>query len=65
MGYTGKQVIHPGQIEIVQNTFIPTQKQYNWATNLLQAFEEQQQSGKVDGKRFLEFLNNILFLGCL
>lgn len=46
-GFTGKQVIHPGQIDIVQNAFMPNKKQIEWAVGLLEAFEEHQKSGKV------------------
>lgn len=47
MGYTGKQVIHPDQIPIVQEAFLPQPNQIEWAKNLLAAFEDHQQSGKV------------------
>lgn len=47
MGFTGKQVIHPGQIPVVQEAFLPSGKQVEWATGLLKAFEEHQQKGKV------------------
>jgi len=47
MGYTGKQAIHPMQVPIVQDAFSPTPKKVEWATELIKAFEEHQQSGKV------------------
>ncbi|KAK3591109.1 hypothetical protein CHS0354_035921 [Potamilus streckersoni] len=46
MGYTGKQVIHPSQIEIVQEAFCPNQEKIQWARELIQAFEQHQTSGK-------------------
>ncbi|XP_066137630.1 citramalyl-CoA lyase, mitochondrial-like [Euwallacea fornicatus] len=46
MGYTGKQVIHPGQVPVVQEAFLPTNKQIEWATGLLESFEEHQSKGK-------------------
>lgn len=46
MGYTGKQVIHPIQVPIVQDAFSPSQKKVEWATELIKAFEDHQQSGK-------------------
>lgn len=46
MGYTGKQVIHPIQVPIVQDAFSPSQIKVEWATELIKAFEEHQQSGK-------------------
>lgn len=47
MGYTGKQVIHPGQIEVVQNAFLPSAARIEWANGLLTAFNAHQQDGKV------------------
>lgn len=47
MGYTGKQVIHPGQVPVVQASFLPSDKQIEWASGLLKAFEEHQNQGKV------------------
>ena len=47
MGYTGKQVIHPIQVPVVQQAFSPNEKKVEWATELIKAFEEHQQSGKV------------------
>ena len=26
LGYTGKQAIHPAQVDIIQQTFVPTEK---------------------------------------
>lgn len=48
MGYTGKQVIHPGQIEVVQNAFLPSAARIEWANGLLTAFNEHQMNGKVN-----------------
>ena len=47
MGYTGKQVIHPAQVPVVQRAFSPSQEQVQWASGLIQAFHQHQQSGKV------------------
>ncbi|KAL5275674.1 hypothetical protein ACFFRR_001488 [Megaselia abdita] len=47
MGYTGKQVIHPKQIEIVQTAFLPNERKVKWAEGLLKSYEEHQKSGKV------------------
>ncbi|XP_060522202.1 citramalyl-CoA lyase, mitochondrial-like [Cylas formicarius] len=46
MGFTGKQVIHPGQVAIVQESFVPTQSQIEWAAGLLKSFTEHQNRGK-------------------
>jgi len=45
-GFTGKQVIHPGQVDIVQASFTPSRERVEWATELLRTFEEQQQEGR-------------------
>ncbi|KAK4874933.1 hypothetical protein RN001_014293 [Aquatica leii] len=45
MGYTGKQVIHPDQVPIVQEAFLPSKTQFEWATGLLTAFNEYQKKG--------------------
>lgn len=47
MGYTGKQVIHPAQVPVVQEAFLPSKQQVDWAKGLLAAFESHQKSGKV------------------
>ncbi|XP_072300964.1 citramalyl-CoA lyase, mitochondrial [Eucyclogobius newberryi] len=46
MGFTGKQVIHPGQIAAVQEEFSPSPEKVQWATELIAAFEQHQQEGK-------------------
>lgn len=47
MGFTGKQVIHPSHVPIVQRAFSPTQEQVDWATELVEAFSKHTESGKV------------------
>ncbi|XP_064413716.1 citramalyl-CoA lyase, mitochondrial isoform X4 [Latimeria chalumnae] len=42
----GKQVIHPNQIQVVQEAFSPTTEKVKWATELIAAFEEHQKLGK-------------------
>ncbi|XP_036054616.1 citramalyl-CoA lyase, mitochondrial isoform X1 [Onychomys torridus] len=46
MGFTGKQVIHPNQIAVVQEQFTPTLEKIQWAEELITAFREHQQLGK-------------------
>lgn len=46
MGYTGKQIIHPGQIDIVQESYTPSKSKINWASDLIDSFEKHQQSGQ-------------------
>lgn len=54
LGYTGKQVIHPSQVEPVQQVFTPDEKNIQAALRLIEAFEEHQNKGvgafAVDGK---------------
>ena len=40
IGFTGKQVIHPGQIEAVQQSFSPTKDKIKWAKELLHEYEK-------------------------
>ncbi|XP_076857258.1 citramalyl-CoA lyase, mitochondrial [Brachyhypopomus gauderio] len=46
MGFTGKQVIHPSQVQAVQEEFSPSPERVKWATELIAAFEEHQRLGK-------------------
>lgn len=54
LGYSGKQVIHPLQVELVQQAFIPTEKEIAYATQILEQAQLFAQEGKgaftVDGK---------------
>ncbi|CAI4222912.1 unnamed protein product [Auanema sp. JU1783] len=45
-GFTGKQTIHPSQVEIVNNAFMPSVERVEWATELVHAFSQHQQEGK-------------------
>ena len=45
-GFTGKQVIHPGQVEVVQTAFTPSLARLEWATKLMEAFHSHQRSGQ-------------------
>lgn len=44
----GKQVIHPNQIAAVQEQFSPSPEKIKWAEELIAAFKEHQQLGKVN-----------------
>lgn len=54
LGYTGKQVIHPAQVEPVQEAFTPEPAEIERARALLEAFEQHQRRGAgafaVDGQ---------------
>uniref|UniRef100_A0A6J0UAZ0 Citramalyl-CoA lyase, mitochondrial isoform X1 n=2 Tax=Pogona vitticeps TaxID=103695 RepID=A0A6J0UAZ0_9SAUR len=46
MGFTGKQVIHPNQVAVVQEQFTPSPEKIKWAQELITAFDEHQRIGK-------------------
>ena len=46
MGFTGKQVIHPGQVGVVQRAFSPSEEKIKWAQELIAEFRRHEQSGK-------------------
>ncbi|XP_017265594.1 citramalyl-CoA lyase, mitochondrial [Kryptolebias marmoratus] len=46
MGFTGKQVIHPGQVQAVQEEFSPSPDRVQWARELISAFNQHQKEGK-------------------
>ena len=45
-GFTGKQVIHPGQVKTVQAAFTPSQARLDWANCLMEAFQQHQREGR-------------------
>jgi citrate lyase subunit beta/citryl-CoA lyase len=54
MGFDGKSVINPKQIQFVHETFAPTEQEIHYAEKLVRSFNEQADSGvgvyTVDGK---------------
>ena len=40
LGYDGKWVLHPGQVDVVNEVFSPTQEEYDHAEDLLAAYEK-------------------------
>lgn len=54
MGFDGKQVIHPSQIAITRDAFIPSEQELAHAQRVLAALEEAERDGQgavtVDGK---------------
>jgi len=46
MGFDGKWCIHPSQIETVNQTFIPAEKDIQWARMVLNEYEAALQQGK-------------------
>jgi citrate lyase subunit beta-like protein len=47
MGFTGKQVIHPMQVEVTQEAFSPSADKIKWACGLVEAFDKHQSFGAV------------------
>jgi citrate lyase subunit beta-like protein len=46
LGFSGKQVIHPNQVEPVQEAFTPSDESIAYAKRLVEAFEAHQKEGK-------------------
>jgi len=47
LGFGGKMIIHPTQIELVNSGFYPTEKEIKWAKKIVKSFKE---AGKKDIK---------------
>jgi len=54
MGFSGKQIIHPNQVDVVQSAFTPDDETIERALRLITAFREHQKAGRgafaLDGK---------------
>jgi citrate lyase beta subunit len=54
LGFSGKQIIHPNQVEAVQAAFTPSQEAIEYAQRVVRAFAASQKEGKgafaLDGK---------------
>src|SRR6201999_2665447 len=54
MGFDGKQVIHPSQIEATRDAFVPSEGELAYAARAIAAMEEAERNGQgavnVDGK---------------
>lgn len=54
LGFSGKQIIHPNQVSIVQEAFTPSQEALAYAQRIVETFEASQKEGKgaysLDGK---------------
>lgn len=46
MGFDGKWCIHPNQIETVNETFVPSEKDIEWAQTVLSAYEAARKGGR-------------------
>ena len=53
-GFSGKQVIHPNQVSVVQEAFTPSDSAIEYAKRIVESFESSQKEGKgayaLDGK---------------
>ena len=53
-GFSGKQVIHPNQVPVVQKAFTPSAEEINYAKRVVETFEASQREGRgayaLDGK---------------
>jgi len=54
LGFSGKQIIHPIQVSIVQKAFTPSEEEIAYAKRIVETFEASQKEGKgaysLDGK---------------
>ncbi|MBK8417851.1 aldolase/citrate lyase family protein [Candidatus Villigracilis saccharophilus] len=54
LGFAGKQIIHPAQVEPVQTSFTPNDEAIAYAKRIVETFEANQKEGKgaysLDGK---------------
>jgi len=53
-GFSGKQIIHPNQVSVVQEAFTPSEDAIEYARRIVESFESSQKEGKgayaLDGK---------------
>jgi citrate lyase beta subunit len=53
-GFSGKQIIHPNQVPVVQDAFTPSDEAIEYARRIVETFEASQREGKgayaLDGK---------------
>ena len=54
LGFDGKSIINPRQIEIIHNIFMPTQEEINQSVRIIEAIQEAERKGSgvisLDGK---------------
>ena len=49
LGFGGKLLIHPQQVQPAQAVFRPSQEDYDWALSVLVVVGESQSAAKLDG----------------
>jgi citrate lyase subunit beta/citryl-CoA lyase len=47
LGFTGKSTFHPGQIDIINETFSPAEADVDFARRVVEAFEQAQAAGQA------------------
>ncbi len=57
LGYDGKWALHPGQIDVLNEVFTPTQEEYDKAEALLEAYRE---ATEVDNRGAVMFGNEMI-----
>lgn len=50
MGFGGMLCIHPSQVTLVNDTFLPTADQLAWAKRVIAAAEQDAGAGQIDGQ---------------
>jgi citrate lyase subunit beta / citryl-CoA lyase len=50
LGFTGKSVIHPDQIDIINRIFMPDKEEIEWARNILKSLDQVENSGAFSFK---------------
>jgi citrate lyase beta subunit len=54
LGFSGKQIIHPNQVQVTQEAFTPSESAIEYAKRVVESFESSQKEGKgafaLDGK---------------
>jgi citrate lyase subunit beta-like protein len=54
LGFSGKQIIHPNQVAVVQEAFTPSDEAIEYAQRVVRAFSASQKEGRgafaLDGK---------------
>ena len=54
LGFNGKQVIHPSQVEVCQRAFSPGEQEVEWAVRVVVADKKAERAGRgawtLDGK---------------
>jgi len=55
MGFSGKQIIHPNQVQSVQEAFSPSDAEIDYAQRLLEAFESAEAEG-IGAKEIVDYL---------